>query len=81
MMLWLTSLIGPRIAKYLAVVAAVFGAIIALWAKGRSDGSTAARTRATMDELKAAKERANADSRADRESDPVERLRREWSRK
>lgn len=76
----LLAFIGSRAAKYLAVVGVVFGAVFAVWAKGRSDGSTAARTRATIDELNAAKERANADSRADRESDPVERLRRDWSR-
>ena len=73
--------IGARAIKYLAVVGAVLGAVFAIWAKGRSDGSAAARTRATLDELNAAKERADADSRANRESDPVERLRRDWSRK
>jgi hypothetical protein len=81
MMLWLTSLIGPRIAKYLAVVAAVFGAILALWAKGRSEGSAAARARAAQAEVKAAGERANAEINADREPDPVGRLHKDWPRK
>jgi hypothetical protein len=75
------ALVGARVMKYLVFVGAVFGAIFAIWAKGRSDGSTAARTRSTQNELKAAKERADADSRAGRESDPAERLRRDWSRK
>jgi hypothetical protein len=75
------ALVGARVAKYMAAVGAVLGLIFAVWAKGRSDGSTAARTRSTQNELKAAKERADADSRAGRESDPAERLRRDWSRK
>jgi hypothetical protein len=75
------TLVGARVAKYMAAVGAVLGLIFAVWAKGRSDGSTAARTRSTQNELKAAKERADADSRAGRESDPAERLRRDWSRK
>jgi hypothetical protein len=79
-MFWLMSIVGSRVAKYAAIVGAVFGAIIAIWAKGRSDGSSAARARTVQDDLKAAKERANADSVAGRESDPVERLRRDWSR-
>lgn len=79
-MFWFMSIVGSRVAKYAAVVGAVFGAIIAIWAKGRSDGSSAARMRAARDELEAAKERANADSVAGRESDPVQRLRRDWSR-
>jgi hypothetical protein len=79
-MFWLMSIVGSRVAKYAAIVGAVFGAIIAIWAKGRNDGSTAARMRSTQNELNSAKERADADSRAGRESDPAERLRRDWSR-
>lgn len=75
----LLAFIGSRAAKYLAVVGAVFGTVFAIWAKGRSDGSAAARMRAAQDEVRAAKERADADSHASRESDPVDRLRRDWS--
>jgi hypothetical protein len=57
---------------------AAFGAA---WLKGRSEGSAAARARATQAEVKAAGERADAEIRADREPDPVERLREDWSRK
>jgi hypothetical protein len=77
----LIALVGARVAKYLAIVGAVIGAVFAIWFKGRSDGSAAARARATQDELNSAKERADADSRANREPDPVERLRDDWSRK
>jgi hypothetical protein len=74
------ALVGARVMKYLVFVGAVFGAVFAIWAKGRNDGSTAARMRSTQNELNSAKERADADSRAGRESDPAERLRRDWSR-
>lgn len=80
-MLWFASVIGTRVAKYAAVVGAVIGAFVTVWFKGRSAGSTAARMRANQEEIKAAKERADADSRAGRESDPVGRLHQDWSRK
>jgi hypothetical protein len=80
-MLWITSVIAPRVVKYLAVVGATLGAVFAIWAKGRSDGSAAARMRAAQDEINAAKERADADSRVGRESDPIGRLHEDWSRK
>ena len=80
-MLWITSVIGARAAKYLAVVGAVLGAVFAIWAKGRSDGSAAARARAAQAEVKAAGERANAEIRADREPDPIGRLHKDWPRK
>jgi len=78
--IWLLAGIGNRIAGYAAAVAAFLGVLAAVWLKGRSSGSAAARARAMDDEIKAAKERADADSHAGRESDPVGRLRRDWSR-
>jgi phage-related minor tail protein len=77
---WAT-LIGARVTKYVAGVGLILAAFLAAWLKGRSEGSAAARARATQAEVKAAGERADAEIRADREPDPVERLREDWSRK
>lgn len=74
------AFVGARVTKYLAAIGLVVAAFWAAWLKGRSEGSAAARARATQAEVKAAGERANAEIRADREPDPVERLRKDWSR-
>lgn len=78
--MWVFAAVGNRVAGYAAAVAAFMGLLAAAWLKGRSAGSAAARARAMDSEIKAAKERANADSHAGRESDPADRLRRDWSR-
>jgi hypothetical protein len=77
---WAT-VIGARVTKYVAGVGLILAAFGAAWLKGRSEGFAAARARATQAEVKAAGERADAEIRADREPDPVERLREDWSRK
>jgi hypothetical protein len=77
---WATF-IGARVTKYVAGVGFILAAFGAAWLKGRSEGSAAARARATQAEVKAAGERANAEISADREPDPVERLREDWPRK
>lgn len=78
--MWILAAIGNRVAGYAAAAAAFVGFIMAVWLKGRSDGSAAARARAVDSEVRAAKERANAENTADREPDPTNRLRRDWSR-
>lgn len=78
--MWILAAIGNRAARYAAAVAAFMGLLAAAWLKGRSAGSAAARARAMDSEVKAAKERANADSHAGRESNPAKRLQRDWSR-
>jgi hypothetical protein len=74
------ALIGARVTKYVAGVGFILAAFLAAWLKGRSEGAAITRARAMQAEVKAAGERANAEIRADREPDPVERLRQDWPR-
>ena len=73
------TVIGARATKYVAAIGFALATFGAAWLKGRAQGVAIARTRALQAEVKAAGERANAENRANREPDPVERLRRDWS--
>lgn len=69
-----------RIGKWLAIGGAVVIALFSAWAKGRREGTANARVKAMQAEIEAAGQRANAETDANREPDPNERLRRDWSR-
>jgi hypothetical protein len=81
MLAMVATWLGTKLGRYLAICGAVLSAVFFAWAKGRSDGAAKAEANAHKAGVKAAEQRANAENRADRDPDPVERLRRDWSRK
>lgn len=72
--------LGTKLGRYLAICGAIFSTIVFAWAKGRSDGAARAQAKSHEAAVKAAEQRANAENYADREPDPVERLRKDWPR-
>lgn len=80
MLATIADIITTRIGKYLAAIGLVFATFFAVWAKGRSAGTASARAAAMQAEIGAAKERANADNMANRSPDPVDELRKNWTR-
>lgn len=75
------ALVGARVTKYVAGIGFVLAAFWAAWFKGRTEGAAIARARAMQAEIEAAGERASAEIHADREPDPIGRLRKDWPRK
>lgn len=72
--------IYARIGAILAAVVAAVAAIGAVFLAGKRSGTKDAALETAQQINEHAKGRADADSVANRESDPAERLRRDWSR-